>query len=114
MNGKEREEAMFKMKLELERLSELPDDDESFFTQISASPLKSQFSIWKKNLFIPLSDQIEEQAMRKVKAREDKKTIEANKDQAFFKPPGEDGLYDIDAQKKKNERHQAILRQTYA
>lgn len=56
MNGKEREEAMFKMKLELERLSELPDDDDSFFTQISASPLKSQFSIWKKNLFIPLSD----------------------------------------------------------
>ena len=80
MNGKEREEAMFKMKLELERLSELPDDDDSFFKSISASPLKSQFSIWKKNLFIPLSDQIEEQAMRKVKAREDKKTIEANKD----------------------------------
>lgn len=23
-------------------------------------------------------------------------------------------MYDIDAQKKKNERHQAILRQTYA
>jgi hypothetical protein len=42
MNGKEREEAIFKMKLELERLSGLPDDDDSFFTTIKGgSPLKS-------------------------------------------------------------------------
>jgi hypothetical protein len=115
MNGKEREEAIFKMKLELERLSGLPDDDDSFFTTIKGgSPLKSQFSIWKKNLFIPLSDQIEEQAQRKVREREEKKIIEANKDQAFFKAPGSDGLFDIDAQKKKNERMQAILKQTIA
>jgi hypothetical protein len=57
MNSKERDEAMFKMKLELERLSELPDDNDSFFTVIKGgSPLASQFSIWKKNLFIPLTD----------------------------------------------------------
>jgi len=65
-------------------------------------------------LFIPLSDQIEEQAQRKVREREEKKIIEANKDQAFFKVPGTDGLFDIDAQKKKNERMQAILKQTIA
>jgi len=65
-------------------------------------------------LFIPLSDQIEEQAQRKVREREEKKIIEANKDQAFFKAPGTDGLFDIDAQKKKNERMQAILKQTIA
>jgi len=42
MNGKEREEAIFKMKLELERLSGLPDDDDSFFMTIKGgSPLKS-------------------------------------------------------------------------
>lgn len=116
MNSKERDEAMFKMKLELERLSELPDDNDSFFAVIKGgSPLSSQFSIWKKNLFIPLTDQLEEQAMRKVKAREDKKAVDANRDQAFFKAPGEsEQLYDIDAQKKKNDRHQAILRQTIA
>ena len=65
-------------------------------------------------MFIPLSDQIEEQAQRKVREREEKKIIEANKDQAFFKAPGTDGLFDIDAQKKKNERMQAILKQTIA
>lgn len=32
MNSKERDEAMYKMKLELERLSGLPDDDDSFFS----------------------------------------------------------------------------------
>lgn len=35
------------------------------------------------------------------------------KDQAFFKPLSEkEELYDIDAQKKRNERRQAILKQT--
>lgn len=31
MNSKEREEAMYKMKLQLEKLAELPDEDDSFF-----------------------------------------------------------------------------------
>lgn len=56
MNSKQREEAMFKMKLELEKLSELPDDNDSFFSEIKSSPMKSQFKMWKKNLFIPLTD----------------------------------------------------------
>jgi hypothetical protein len=62
-------------------------------------------------LFIPLTDQLEEQAKRKLNERDEKKHIEANKDQAFFKIPGaEEELYDIEAQKKRNERHQAILK----
>jgi hypothetical protein len=57
MNSKEREEAMYKMKLQLEKLAELPDENESFFKSIkSGNALQSQFSIWKKNLFIPLTD----------------------------------------------------------
>lgn len=34
MNSEERKEQMFKMKLELEKLSTLPDEDESLFSQI--------------------------------------------------------------------------------
>lgn len=41
MNSKEREEAMFRMKVELERLSELPDESGAFFSAINHSPLKS-------------------------------------------------------------------------
>ena len=63
MNSSEKEEVMFRMKMELERMSELPDDNSSFFTNVkNASPLNTQFKIWKKNLFIPLTDQLEEQA----------------------------------------------------
>ena len=97
-------------------MSELADENESFFTSIkNASPLNSQFKIWKKNLFIPLTDQLEEQAQRKLDERAKKVEATANKDQAFYKQSADgDEIYDIDAQKKKNERHQAILRQTIA
>jgi hypothetical protein len=56
MNSKEREEAVYKMQMELERLSDLPDESSAFFSAINHSPLKSQFSIWKKNMFVPLTD----------------------------------------------------------
>jgi len=38
MNGKEKEEVMYKMKIELEKMSTLPDDDQSFFSAVSANP----------------------------------------------------------------------------
>jgi len=45
------------MKMELEKQSQLADEDQSFFTSMKrASPLNSQYSLWKKNLFIPLTD----------------------------------------------------------
>jgi hypothetical protein len=40
MNGKEREEAAYKLKLELEKLSQLPDDNESFFSAMGDTPLQ--------------------------------------------------------------------------
>lgn len=41
--------------------------------------------------------------------------MEDNKDQAFFRKAGDaDDLYDIESQRKRNDRHQAILRQTFA
>jgi len=45
---------------------------------------------------------------------ESAKFREANKDQAFRQLAEDQDIYDIDAQKKKNDRHQAILRQTIA
>lgn len=121
MNSEERKEAMYKMKIELENLSQLPDDNESFFAQISSNPLQNKFKIWKKNLTIPLKDQLEEHAQRKMDEYETNKEREELKDQAYFaarahgeEGTGDDQVYDMDINKKKNERHQAILRQTIA
>ena len=103
------------MQHELERIGQLADEQESFYSNLqAASPLNTQFQLWKKNLFIPLTDQLEEQAQRKLEQRERKKYAEANKEQAFFVPDGADELHDIDAQRKTNERKQAILRQKIA
>ena len=64
---------------------------------------------------IPLTDQLKERAQRKLEEREDAQFAKMNEDQAFFRQPGDsDDLYDIENQKKRNERHQAILRQTFA
>jgi hypothetical protein len=42
MNSKEKEEVMFRMKHELERISQLADDQESFFSNLkTASPLNT-------------------------------------------------------------------------
>lgn len=61
--------------------------------------------LWKKNLMIPLTDQLEEQAKRKMAEIESAKFRELNKDQAFRELAEGQDLYDVDAQKKKNERH---------
>lgn len=39
MNSKEKEEVMYKMKIELEKLSMLPDEDKSLFASMNANPL---------------------------------------------------------------------------
>ena len=115
MNSKEKEEIMYKMKQELEKYSELPLDSNKYFSSIKqGSPLATQFMLWKKNLMIPLTDQLEEQAKRKMGEIEAAKYAETQKDQAFSALSENDELYDLDAQKNKNERHQAILRQTIA
>lgn len=68
LNSEEKKEVMYKMKRQLEELGELPLDKDSFFTNIGkVSPLQTQFKIWKKNLFIPLDEQLREHAERKVK-----------------------------------------------
>lgn len=56
MNSEEKELMIYQMKRELEEMSELPIQDESFFSKVSLNPTAQQFSIWKRNLFIPLSD----------------------------------------------------------
>ena len=100
------------MNRELEDLSMTPDGKQSFFSDLTRdNQLQTQFKLWKQNLSMPLTDQLEERAKRKLQEQENQKIAEANKDQAFFRQPDDqDSLYDIEAQKKKNERHQAILR----
>jgi len=42
MNSAEKEQVMYKMKMELEKFSELPDENSSFFTSVkNASPLNT-------------------------------------------------------------------------
>lgn len=116
MQSKEREEVVYKMKRELEEVATLADSKDEYFIDLSnPNPVHTQFKLWRTNLMVPLTDQLEEHAERKLQEAEDRKLIEANKDMAFFKAPGsESQLYDIDAQRKENERKQAALRQALA
>ena len=99
MQSKEREEVVYKMKRELEEVGTLADSKDEYFIDLSnPNPVHTQFKLWRKNLMVPLTDQLEEHAERKLQEAEDKKLIEANKDMAFFRAPGsETQLYDIDA-----------------
>ena len=57
------------MKRELESMGELASDQSKFFT--AYSPTQTQFGIWRKNLFVPLADQLEEHAQRKLEERDE-------------------------------------------
>ena len=45
-----------------------------------ANPVHTQFNIWKRNLFVPLHDQLEEHAKRKMEEIEEKANLEKDKD----------------------------------
>jgi len=83
MNTKEKELVMYNMKRELEELSELPNHNKSFFSQQITSPTQTQFNIWRKNLFVPLAGQLEEQAKRKLAEIEEQKLRDQEKDMVF-------------------------------
>lgn len=114
MNSEEKELMIYQMKRELEEMSELPIQNESFFSKVNFNPTAQQFSIWKRNLFVPLADQLEEQAKRKIAAIEEARLREEEKDLVFRQAGDDRGLHDLDSQEKKTERHQAILRQHFA
>lgn len=114
LSSKEREEVVFRMRSQLERMSELPSENESFFSAVGkANPLQTQFNIWKKNLFIPLSDQLEEHARRKMNDIEEAKARELDKDNIFAQE-GKRDIHDPEKEAARNERHQAILKQHLA
>jgi hypothetical protein len=114
LGTKEREEVVFRMKKQLEQLSELAPQNESFFSAVGkTSALQTQFNIWKRNLFVPLHDQLEEQAKRKVEEIEQKKIEERDKD-IVWNAEGKRDLFDPDREEERNKRHQAILRQHLA
>ena len=56
MNSEDKELMVYRMKRELEEMSELPLHNESLFSKINLNPTAQQFSIWRRNLFIPLTD----------------------------------------------------------
>ena len=113
MNSNERDEVVYKMRKQLESLSELPLHNDSFFSNIKqANPLQTQFNIWKRNLFVPLTDQLEEKAKRKIQEIEDLKKLEKEKETVWFE--GKRDMYDPDHEEKRLERHQAILKQHLA
>ena len=67
MNSKERDEMRFKMKKELEEVGSLAETKDEYFVSLSnPNPVHTQFKLWRKNLFIPLTDQLEEHAKRKL------------------------------------------------
>lgn len=63
---------------------------------------------------MPLADQLEEQAKRKLAEIEEQKLREAEKDQVFRQINDDVGLHDLDSQERKTDRHQAILKQHFA
>ena len=78
-----------------------------------ANPLQTQFNIWKKNLFVPLTDQLEEQAKRKIDDIEEKARRERDKDNIWENDAKRDH-YDPEKERERNDRHQAILKQHLA
>jgi len=116
LNGKEREEMIFKMKKDLEEVGSLADTKDEYFVSLTnPNPMHTQFKLWRKNMFIPMMDQLNEHAERKLEQIEQKKLEDANKDMAFFKATGsESELYEIEGKRKDNERKQAALRAAIA
>jgi hypothetical protein len=114
LDSKEREQVVYRMKKQLEAMSVLPIQNDSFFSAIGkTSPLQTQFNIWKRNLFVPLTDQLEEHAKRKMEEIEAKKQAELDKDNIWV-ADGKRDHFDPEREEQRNERHQAILKQHLA
>jgi hypothetical protein len=62
LDSNEREESLYKIKLKLEQMSELPEEHNSetatFFGKklSSSNSIKSSFNVWKKSLLLPLHE----------------------------------------------------------
>ncbi len=86
-------------------MSELAPQNESFFSAIGKqNALQTQFNIWKRNLFVPLNDQLEEQAKRKLEEIEENARLERDKDNIWQADAKRD-LFDPEKEEKRNERH---------
>lgn len=98
LDSDERERVMYSMKRELEEMSELATQNESLFSPANLNPTHSQYSLWKRNLMMPLSDQLEEHAKRKLAEQQEAALVEEEKDQVFRQQDDNVGLHDIDSQ----------------
>lgn len=62
------------------------------------NPMAHQFGIWRRNMYIPLTDQLEEQAKRKMAKIEEERIRDQEKDQVFRQRGDDTGLHDLDSQ----------------
>lgn len=60
LQSDEREKITYDMKRKLDQMSELPSENESFFKKVKDLTTKNQYSIWQRNLMMPLHDQLRE------------------------------------------------------
>lgn len=66
-SSKEREMIMHKLKVELEKIGTIPDEDSSFFSALANDrQVQTQYKLWRQNMAIPLTDQLREHAERKI------------------------------------------------
>mmetsp|Transcript_32705 Transcript_32705/g.24145 ORF Transcript_32705/g.24145 Transcript_32705/m.24145 type:complete len:121 (+) Transcript_32705:1-363(+) len=85
VNSAEREDVYFRLKKQLEADGELPITNDRFFVSPQKqTALQTQFKIWKRNMVVPLTDQLEEHAQRKLDQIERDRIREENKDNAWF------------------------------
>ena len=85
LEGEVKKEMIFRIKQKLDEYSELPTDNEEYFVEPSGkkSLLTSQFDIWRRNMFMPLSEQLDEQQERKIQRQKISEELKGDKTNIF-------------------------------
>lgn len=86
LQGEDKKEMIFRIKQKLDEYGELPTDKDEFYTDPNAKPsiIQSQFEMWRKSMFIPLSEQLDEQYARKVERQKVEESQKGDKSSVFF------------------------------
>lgn len=113
-----KKEMIFRLKQKLDEYGELPTDKQEFFVDKNRkqSALMAQFDLWRRNLILPLSEQLDEQYARKKKREETEAAMKGDEnnifDQDAYTP---ESFADFDKYKKaimEARRNQEMLKNT--
>ena len=109
LEGEAKKEMVFRLKQKLDEYGNLPTDNPEFFKQdgVRSSALQAQFDMWKKNTFLPLSEQLSEQYERK-KQREEIAESQKGDDSSIFHSEDYDPESFLDLNKYKKLRKEAL------